>query len=59
MLLVFVLYYVVLCYSLIRSTSEQVGAQVSEQVLELYNKVLEFCKESKTAKEISNYLVIS
>ena len=38
--------------------SEQVGEQVSEQVLELYNKVLDFCREPKSAKEIKEYLNI-
>ncbi len=38
--------------------SEQVGAQVSEQVLELYNKVLDFCREPKSAKEIKECLNI-
>ena len=37
---------------------EQVGEQVSEQVLELYNKVLDFCREPKSAKEIKEYLNI-
>ena len=40
------------------SISEQVGEQVSEQVLELYNKVLAFCREPKSAKEIKEYLNI-
>ena len=32
---------------------------VSDTEKEIFNKVLEFCKEPKTAKEIRNYLGIS
>ena len=41
------------------TVGDTVSDTVSEQVLELYNKVLDFCKEPKSAKEIRNYLGIS
>lgn len=38
--------------------SDTESGQVGEQVLELYNKVLAFCREPKSAKEIKEYLNI-
>ena len=44
--------------SISEQVNEQVSGQVSEQVLELYNKVLDFCLEPKSAKEVKEYLNI-
>ena len=39
--------------------SDTVSDTVSDTEKEIFNKVLEFCKEPKTVKEIRNYLGIS